>query len=307
MDRAPWNIDAFDPESWTKAWIARRLDSNAAAWNDAVNLHYKSLQLHPETGVPCFLDGLMQQQYRRSLGTIKRLLSGKEPRRPLREPFANVFKGKDIADPFHAALADTYPVFSSNRDTYMRLAAQRAGFEQTLRLAQRALAETAPAERPFAEDFVVYPARLMVDLTTARMEAIDAEDALRADDLGAAAAHLHRAADALRDAVAAGKAYCHGKWTDWYRGCEKVSPEAMLALTEEALAAFPPICRVTSAEEWTRNVRPRVIEFFDANVYGRLPPKPAKLSFDLVELGLACVHGLRENDLEVVKERWLTK
>ena len=266
-----WNIDAFDPEAWTKAWIARRLGSNAAAWNDAVNLHYKSLQLHPETGVPCFLDGLMQSQYRRHVGAVKRLLSGKELRRPLREPFANAFKGKDIADPFHAALSDTYPVFASNRDTYMRLAAQRAGFEQTLRLAQRALAETAPEERPFAEDFVVYPARLMVGLTTARMEGIDAEDALRAGDPDAAAGHLRRAADALRDVIAAGKAYCHGKWADWYRGCEKVSPEAMLAFTEEVLAAFPPICRVASAEEWTRDVRPRVIEFFDANVYGQLP------------------------------------
>lgn len=282
-----WNIDAFDPEAWTKAWIARRLGSNAAAWNDAVNLHYKSLQLHPETGVPCFLDGLMQSQYRRHVGAVKRLLSGKELRRPLREPFANAFKGKDVADPFFAALSDTYPVFASNHDTYMRLAAQRAGFEQTLRLAQRALAETAPAERPFAEDFVVYPARLMVGLTTARMEGIDAEDALRAGDPDAAAGHLRRAADALRDVIAAGKAYCHGKWADWYRGCEKVSPEAMLAFTEEVLAAFPPICRVASAEEWTRDVRPRVIEFFDANVYGQLPPKPAKLSFDLVERGPA--------------------
>ena len=30
-----------------------------------------------------------------------------------------------------------------------------------------------------------------------------------------------------------------------------------------------------------------VIEFFDANVYGRLPPKPARLTFDLVERGAA--------------------
>ena len=231
-----WNIDAFDPETWTKAWIARRLGSNAAAWNDAVNLHYKSLQLQPATGVPCFLDGLMQQQYRRQMGTIKRLLSGKEPRLPLREPFTNAFTRAAPPDPFHAALADTYPVFASDRDTYMRLAAQRAGFEQTLRLAQRALAETAPAERPFAEDFVVYPARLMVDLTTARMAGIDAEDALRAGDREGAAAHLSRAAAALRDAVDAGKAYCHGPWADWYRGCEKVSPAQMLALVEEALA-----------------------------------------------------------------------
>ena len=32
---------------------------------------------------------------------------------------------------------------------------------------------------------------------------------------------------------------------------------------------------------------PSVIEFFDANVYGRLPPKPARLTFDLVERGAA--------------------
>ena len=33
--------------------------------------------------------------------------------------------------------------------------------------------------------------------------------------------------------------------------------------------------------------RSSVIEFFDANVYGRLPPKPARLTFDLVERGAA--------------------
>ena len=56
-----WDVDAFAAESWTRAWVARRLGSNAAAWTAAVNLHYKSLQLQPATGVPCFLDGLMQQ------------------------------------------------------------------------------------------------------------------------------------------------------------------------------------------------------------------------------------------------------
>ncbi|MBQ6008643.1 MAG: glycosyl hydrolase 115 family protein [Kiritimatiellae bacterium] len=230
-----WNVDAFAPESWTRAWVARRLGSNAAAWTDAVNLHYKSLQLQPATGVPCFLDGLMQQQLRKDLHDFKRLLNGKEPCRPRPEPFANAFTRAAPPDPFYAALADTQPVFASPRDTYMRLAAQRAGFEQTLRLARRALAGTAPAERPFAEDFVVYPARLMLDFTTARMQVIDADEALRMGDRKGAAAHLRRAADALRDAVEAGKAYCHGPWTDWYRGCEKVSPAQMLALVEETL------------------------------------------------------------------------
>jgi hypothetical protein len=86
---------------------------------------------------------------------------------------------------------------------------------------------------------VVYPARLMLDFTMARMEVIDADETLRAGDREGAKAHLRRAADALRDAVEAGKAYCYGPWADWYRGCEKVSPEQMLTLVEGALAAFP--------------------------------------------------------------------
>jgi len=230
-----WNIDSFDPESWTRSWVSRRLGSNCAAWMDAVNLYYKSLQLQPETGVPCFLDGLMQNQYRRNMGEIIRMLKGKDPCRPVPEPFENVFTAPANADPFYAALSDTYPVLPSPRDTYMRLAAQRAGYEQTLRLARRALAGTALGERQFAEDYVVYPCRLMIDFATARMAAIDAEDALRAGDRKWALTHLRRAAGALKDAIAAGEAYCHGKWADWYRGCEKVSPIKMLALTEDAI------------------------------------------------------------------------
>jgi hypothetical protein len=60
-----------------------------------------------------------------------------------------------------------------------------------------------------------------------------------------------------------------------------------LSVAAMASAACGAVCRATSAEQWMRDVRPRVIEFFDENVYGRLPPKPAKLSFDLVERGPA--------------------
>ena len=60
---------------------------------------------------------------------------------------------------------------------------------------------------------------------------------------------------------------------------------ACLLVAAVASAACGGVCRATSAEEWTHEVRPRVIEFFDENVYGRFPPKPAKLAFDLVERG----------------------
>ena len=233
-----WNLEDFDAERWTRSWVGRRLASNSAAWVDALNLHCKSLQLHPETGVPCFLDGLLQQQYRRDIEEFMRILDGKSPCRPLHEPFADVFERQGAKDPFHAALSDTSPVMASPRDAYMRLAAQRAGFEQTLRLARRALEGTAAAERQFAQDFIVYPARLMFDLTSARMSALDALDELRAGARDKAEHHLRASASALEDSVAAGREYCHGKWSNWYAGCEKVSPSRMLELAVDAIKSL---------------------------------------------------------------------
>ena len=43
--------------------------------------------------------------------------------------------------------------------------------------------------------------------------------------------------------------------------------------------------RIKTAEEWTAKVRPAVLKFFDESVYGAMPPKPAKLDFNLVEFG----------------------
>ena len=80
--------------------------------------------------------------------------------------------------------------------------------------------------------------------------------------------------------------------------------DAPVVITERALAAGaftaylsrnPPKdvlaradgTRVKSAGEWSRDVRPAVMKFFGEDVYGVLPPKPAKLDFRLVESGNA--------------------
>ena len=39
--------------------------------------------------------------------------------------------------------------------------------------------------------------------------------------------------------------------------------------------------------EWEGKTRPAILEFFDNEVYGHYPPKPAKLEFELVEYGYA--------------------
>ena len=211
-----WNLADFDAERWTRSWVGRRLASNSAAWVDALNLHCKSLQLHPETGVPCFLDGLLQQQYRRDIDAVA--LKFPERARPVAgvKPLSRMLPhGPDLAG--------------------ARTLGERI---LPLRLARRALEGTAAAERQFAQDFVVYPARLMFDLTSARMSVLDALDELRAGARDKAEEHLCASASVLEDAVAAGREYCHGKWANWYAGCEKVSPANMLELSNDAIKAL---------------------------------------------------------------------
>ena len=58
---------------------------------------------------------------------------------------------------------------------------------------------------------------------------------------------------------------------------ERSPPKDVLALADGT--------RIKTAEEWTAKVRPAVLKFFDESVYGAMPPKPAKLDFNLVEFG----------------------
>jgi len=45
--------------------------------------------------------------------------------------------------------------------------------------------------------------------------------------------------------------------------------------------------RTLTREKWEQEVKPQVLTFFADDVYGHLPPKPAKLDFELVEYGYA--------------------
>lgn len=188
-----WNLDAFDAEKWTRAWLARRVPSALEAWTAAVNVYYRSLQLNPPTGVPCFLDGLMSMQYRSVLTRMRRILDGARPAVPAKEPAKTVYPLRRNEDPFLAALSDAHPLLASPSDTYMRLGAQRASYDQALLFSERALAKTAAGERRFAEDHLVYPARVMQRMTDASMQAVLAEEALCADDREEAAARLEAA------------------------------------------------------------------------------------------------------------------
>lgn len=208
-----WNIDSFDAEVWTRRWLSRRVASAVDAWHAALRAHYAALELHPVTGIPCFLDGLMQGQCHRLLDRMEDRLAGK--------PLKPVVGWGD--DPFWKSISAMRPELGTTEDTIRRLASQGAAFESAVRLGEAAYAETAEFERPFAKDVLLYPSRLMSDLTDACKAILMADDAYGRGEYSVSRKQLTDAKEHLEHALKIGRDYCHGKWADWYRDCRKVS------------------------------------------------------------------------------------
>ena len=55
---------------------------------------------------------------------------------------------------------------------------------------------------------------------------------------------------------------------------------------------MPDGTRIASAKEWSSKARPQILDFFEKNVYGEIPPRPAKLEFVLAEKGDDALGGL---------------
>ena len=57
---------------------------------------------------------------------------------------------------------------------------------------------------------------------------------------------------------------------------------------------MPDGSRIETAAEWEAKAKPQIFDFFERNVYGKLPPKPARLTFAEVERGADALDGLAE-------------
>jgi hypothetical protein len=55
---------------------------------------------------------------------------------------------------------------------------------------------------------------------------------------------------------------------------------------------MPDGTRIATAKEWSSTARPQILDFFEKNVYGKIPPRPAKLEFVLAEKGDDALGGL---------------
>ena len=66
----------------------------------------------------------------------------------------------------------------------------------------------------------------------------------------------------------------------------------LLAACAGAAAGAAETPRYATAKEWQENVRPKVIDFFEKNVYGKMPPRPAKVEFVITEQGDDALGGI---------------
>jgi len=217
-----WNLGAFDPEAWTKDWIARHYFARRDDWLTAYNTYYHALALHPTSGQPVFLDGLLKNRGLRMIRQVEKEL-GHAPKIDA-EPFERSYaplKGKDA---FYEALAAVVgPPIDNPRDAYARLASQTATYTLAAELARGLYAGLPESERMFALTTLVYPAELMRDLSDWCGELIRTRESFGLGDCASARAHAAAALARIDAILARAKDYCAGQWENWYRDCRKIN------------------------------------------------------------------------------------
>ena len=225
-----WNLAAFDPEAWTKDWIARHYSERQADWFTAYNTYYHALVLHPTSGQPVFLDGLLRDRGRRMIRQIEKEL-GRAPK-IAPEPFVRSYEPLKGKDAFYEALAAVVGLPIDNpRDAYARLASQAATYTLAAELARGLYTRLPERERAFAFATLVYPAELMRDLSDWCSELIRTHESLAVDDRASARAHAVAALARMDAILARVPDYCAGQWENWYRDCRKINLGEMRAQT----------------------------------------------------------------------------
>src|SRR5687768_8038708 len=76
------------------------------------------------------------------------------------------------------------------------------------------------------------------------------------------------------------------KKTAWIYREEKVPPYTLpdLLLCEDG-------SKVATSDQWEKKRRPETLELFREHVYGRQPPKPAKVTFEVLETDARAMDG----------------
>lgn len=225
--RMLWNLDSFNPEDWTKDWIARHYSARREDWLTAYNTYYHALVMHPVSGLPLFLEGLMQKFGRRTLARLEREIETGPKISP--EPFERIYGNEAPKDAFSESLKAMFDSGLENeRDAYARLAPQTATYALAAEIARSLYSGLPQDEREFAFTTLVYPAELMRDFSEWLGETIRAHASYETGNKEAACNHLAVALSRMDAIISrAEHQYCTGRWENWYRDCRKINPRAL--------------------------------------------------------------------------------
>lgn len=222
--RMAWDIDSFNPEEWQDRWVERHFSSDVEQWKTAYNMHYHSARMHPESGMPIFFDGQMIRRIRTMNADLAKMLKEPEDSISIPQETLEVDRTVHVQDTWMRAVATVMGLeVLSERETYLRLAAQEASFELSKETAEKLYARLPEHERSFAFSTLVYPTSLMYYVTGWMKELVHARYCIELGEREAAFDHIRKAVGICGTFRTLTYEYCSGRWTGWYNDCCKLN------------------------------------------------------------------------------------
>jgi hypothetical protein len=301
------DLGGFDAAKFRDAWAAERFGERAPAVARAIDLYFgayetvlsrdgKSSYGSPRERAPLAIlnDGMLCSDVSMM---IRQLAAPKRPSVP-------AIVSQYVEDPDRLTVIpadlhrrvnqDMFPIFQDNARAGLRARTQSAAFARCMEQIERAskgMSET--QQRQLFERFG-YPAEFLRMSSDIYAELSAAREAKGSEDAAACRRHLQAALGHAEARDALDRRYNEGRWKRWYDRdliypCATVSADIrrLLVAYDPPVLRMPDGTRISSAQDWQRKARAQIIDFFDRNIYGHLPPKPAKLAFELLEKGEA--------------------
>ena len=250
-----WQMDAFDPDVWLTEWIRGRFSKQPDEIANAYQTYFNAWQIHPDQQVPFLMDGQMFSAGNTVLGQIARKLKGPNPP-PARNQAPPVAAAPASNDAFWSGLSDMHPRSLGPRETIKRVTAQKAGLTSAFRQAQAAAAMLPEPEANFLRANLIYQSAIMIQ-TCAWLEQVErAHEALDLGSRPACAGALATAEQAFAQIPILTENYCRGPWSNWYRGCKKLSITATLKRTRDVLEQAPQTGLAETNRTKTTSIQP---------------------------------------------------
>lgn len=306
------DIAGFDAARFRDRWSAARFGKRAGAVARAIDLYFAAYETvfsrdtlssygSPRERAPLAIlhDGILSAGVNGMLGALA------STNRAALSPVVSQYVSdpdrltKIPADLRRRVTQDMFPDFEDRARAGLRARTQSAAFGRCIEQIARASHGLDAAQRRQLFERFGYPARFMRFSSDMYAELASALEAKNAGDEGAERAHLETAYAGAMARDALDKNYNSGKWKRWYDRdliypCSHVTGELkkLVSRLPWSVMRLEDGTHIRTAEEWQEKARAQVIRFFEKNVYGEMPPLPAKISFDLVETSDDALGGI---------------